>query len=236
MMRIVPFDYRSLSEPQLPPEAPLESSAPEATASEEPLEPAPPPVLTFSAQDVDTAEKIGFEKGMKAGFDEGFRQAKEQFLAEDAALRESVSGLIEVAVKMRKEHDQWMQDQQEALLSLSLAVAKKITGLMMADEAETVVRELIVKALAEIGGDPAVIIEVHPKLVDVFSKRLKELKQEADFQGELEVAANPALGESDTALLWKGGKMERKSSDIWQELQEQFLAIHDHQQRSRSNA
>ena len=91
-------------------------------------------------------------------------------------------------------------------LSLAQAIIPKALERCPLDD----INEALRSALAQLTAEPSIELRICPDLAEFGMDVLSDLARDTGFAGEAKVIADPALGEGDIELRWKGGAMDRR--------------------------
>lgn len=105
--------------------------------------------------DIETMVQAAYDRGVQDGHLNGVR-------AEAERLRDALAVLDDALRDTRQQSDPWTANAQENVCALAVAVARHIVGRELQLDAG-IVRELVVRALAELPLDQPVTIRLHPE-------------------------------------------------------------------------
>ena len=196
---------------------------------DEPSEP-PPPVPTFTEEEVAQQVEAARSDAHTQGHLEGLEQGRQEILgsvektAADAetVIGEKLSALYEQQMAV---HHQLSEDS----VSLAISIARKIIPRYAARHPLIEVEYVLSQCLARLFEAPKVLVHVHPNLVGLLEQNLENIAKAKGFDGALMVLGDDNLSAGDCRVDWGDGSAERKSEAIWAEIDgiiEEAFAAH----------
>jgi flagellar assembly protein FliH len=176
----------------------------------------------FSSQ-LEQAKKLahdeGYAKGLAQGKEDGHAQGLEEGRGELKALEEqSLSALKHIGEELQR-YEALITTNTATLteesISLSLAIAKKVTSDTLQQNAEAIVTTALNRALESLTAMPEIIIYVNPSLINTLQDRLQKLTAEKNLKGSVRLEADEKLETADCRVTWDNGAFERSSKAIW---------------------
>lgn len=145
-------------------------------------------------------------EGHAAGFAEGQRtaivQAEQQIAAAAEALADKVVAMAGTIDEARK------QAVAEAV-GLSLSIARKLAGRMIAAQPTAEIEALIAECLQSLEGVPHLVIRCEPMLADRVRDIATSRISHSGFTGRLVVLGDPEIAIGDARLEWADGGIVR---------------------------
>ena len=184
----------------------------------EPSEP-PPPVPTFTeeemARQVDAARTEAHAQGHAEGVEQGRREILDS-VEKTAADAGAVIGekLIALYRQQTAVHHQLSED----AVSLAIGIAKKIIPRYAERYPLNEVEHVLGQCLSRLFEAPKVLVHVHPDLVELLERNLTGIAKAKGFDGALMVLGDAELTAGDCRVDWGDGSAERKSEAIWAEM------------------
>lgn len=170
-----------------------------------------PPEPTFSEADLASEKSTAFEEGRQAGIAEANAEITSQ----------STSHLQHITAQLAVLHDK-QQLANETHAATLAQVTSEITSKLLPYYALTHGTQEIVSfvrdCLVPILDDSRVIIRLPTESKDHLEEQLRQVADEAGFEGRLLVVANSEMGPADATVEWDGGGAERNWDDIWIEI------------------
>ncbi|MBY0408028.1 MAG: hypothetical protein K2Q01_10075 [Rickettsiales bacterium] len=194
-----------------------------STRPPEPEEPPPPP--TFSEADLKQAERDGFQKGFLEGIKSGHEQAENEQAATNKQLT-ALAGKFEAAVMpMFTHYSSTILKMKESTASFALAIARKVAGSALEENAEKRVAEIATRACEALTGESRVTIAVHESLGDTLENLLKPLAARLPEHTEIVILRDPAMPIADCRIDWKLGRIEYTVEEMWQRVEAAAVGI-----------
>lgn len=185
-----------------------EPIGPEAEIEEEDLVPPPP---TFSEDEVASARAQGFVEGRNEGIAE-MQNSIDQRLA---VLMDDMVGQI----RTLGEAQMRIASRVEAkMLSLALAVTKKVFPSIARAHADTVVENVIRECLPRLRDEPRIVLRIHPVLMDRLRGRIDTVAAKCGFPGDIILLPDDELTETDCKIEWSDGGAEKLADAVWAEI------------------
>ncbi len=204
VLRKFTFDL-SFDEPE-PPSAAAPAPEPEVEAP-----PPPPPPPSYSQAELDQARKRAQAEGRAAGFREA--EATTHRIQADA-LRALAVGLRDVAVAQRTAHEEMLKNAVE----LAIAAVRKLHPELARLHGTEEIGGVIAACLAQIDAEARITVRVAPGSIDEIKAVAQRIAAEAEFEGKLLFAPDPALAPGDCRVEWGGGGADRDQSQIWAQI------------------
>ncbi len=217
--RVSPFRFQSfIGEPD--PEEEMLRARDEARAAMQKAEEPPAPVATFSQEQLDTAEKMGYDKGLQAGYE----RAKAEFKAQQEIEHQELQQLIEkisAHVDVSVEHQYQFLDRLQSLVPpLALSMAKKVAGSALQDNPLLEIEAVVAHCIAELATDKTLTVFVNPVVTPYLEGILAEKYFHATGKSlALHVSSDANLAMHDCRVEWPSGAVERNTEQLWAEIE-----------------
>lgn len=127
-------------------------------------EDAPPPPPTFSEEELKTAERAGYQKGFLEGEKEGHKQAESEQAVVERKLAETVEKFAASVQPLFDDYRKTALAVQEQLPKAALAIARKVAGHALAQNAGAVIGEMAARCYETMMKEPKLTITVHESL------------------------------------------------------------------------
>lgn len=195
--------------------SPQEQAAPAAE-----IAPPPPPPPTFSEQEMALAKQLAFQEGLLAGKKEA-EAARDKEAEEQAATLQSLLGLVANRVTIASEtHLQLVKLQQEILIRITLAIARKVAGDALRREPYASVEALIKECIGLVSGKERLLVAVTPQKYEGLRQSVDSIrKQIPEFAGEIAVEADATLADDDCRVEWNNGQAARSVEALWADVE-----------------
>lgn len=181
----------------------------------------PPPPPTFSETQMEQAKLEAHQRGMQAGRAEAEaarNKAEEEQASATKSLLQVISNRISIA---SEEHTRFLKHQHDLMLSLSLAIARKVAGDALKREPQTSVQVLLKECMGLFAGNERIIVYVPAARYEGLKQAIDTIiPQLKDFQGQLEIQGDDALAENDCRVEWKSGMAEYNAELLWTEIEQ----------------
>jgi len=198
--------------------APIKIFTPSGRVKES-LPPPPPPPPTFSEAELKTAERDGFQKGFIEGMADGKRQAENLQAANEAALLAMLAQFTQSLIPLFDDYRKLALQVREDMPKVAFAVARKVAGSSLAENASAVVNDITVRCCESLITEPKITITVHESLGDALEKRLQEVAARLPAATDIIIQRSPELPLSDCRVEWKNGFMERSVEQLLGQLE-----------------
>lgn len=183
-------------------------------------EPVIPPPPVFSEAQLHAAK----QEAHKQGYGEGYQAAEAKINHENVAREEATKGLLEIianritlAAEAQTSH---RKRQEEAVASLALAIARKLTAKALKREPYSIAESLLTECMDLVVGQSRLIIAMPKGRADGFKQRMGSLTPLLKgFKGDIQVEEDAALEEYDCRVEWNGGHAIHHAQTIWNDIQ-----------------
>ncbi len=184
-----------------------------AAASAAMTEPAPPPEPTFSAAELEAAERRGYEQGLDAGE----RTALSAIEARLAATSENLGFALKDIAREQRGAIAGIESQAAELVLLCVRKLFPLcSSLAGTQEIEGLIRTAFGQALHE----PRIVIRCAADLREALEPRIAESAALAGFEGRLTVIGDPLMEAADVRAEWAAGGMERRTAEFLQAVED----------------
>ena len=180
-------------------------------------EPPPPPI--FNEEQMLASEREGYKKGFIAGEQEGRNQAE----SEQAEINRALAGMNEQfvqAVSPLFEHYRQMVLQfQKDVPNIALAVARKVAGVALQENAEAIISELAMRCCETMVSEPELTIVANEKMGDTLENKLQELALRLPAVTHITIVRDPSMPAADCRIEWNHGSLERVTEQLWRQVE-----------------
>lgn len=181
----------------------------EAEIEEEEIEPPPP---TFSEEELAAARSAGFVEGRQAGISE--MQA-----SIDQRMAALVGEMVTQVQTLGSAHTGAVSEIERKMLTLALAIARKVVPPVARDHAEEAVEDVIRECLPKLRDEPRIVVRVHASVMRPLRKRIDAIQVKSGFPGDVILLEDDELEEADCRVEWSDGGAERTVAEIWGEIE-----------------
>lgn len=220
-MRVEPFSFREFTgEGEVIKNTPARKFTPnnQKEVTEETVE-ILPPAPTFSEDEMKQAEADGYRKGFLEGTKEGHAQAQSEQSAIDAQLAATAQQFVQHIEPLFNDYRKMAVQLQRMLPQAALAIARKVAGSALADNAAEVVEQMAVQCCQTMIGEPKLTVVVHESLVQTLEGKLKDMATRQQNASQITVVGNAAMPMADCRVEWSHGSMERDTDALWQQVE-----------------
>lgn len=219
--RFVAFDAKDAP-------APTPGPVPASTATEIAILPpdlpeqsAPPPVPTFTLEQLEAEKREAFERGIAEGKTLA-EKSQNKLAAEQASATLALLQVIANRIALAGEDQQrFLKNQHQLVLNLSLGIARKVAGDALKREPLHSVEKLIKDCFELFAGNERIAIFVAPQRYEglkLATDTLRPLLK--DFKGELVIEGDETITENDCRIEWKSGAAEFNAERLWNEIEQ----------------
>lgn len=185
-----------------------------------PSPPPPPPPPTFSLEDLQRQVQLAKEQARNQALTEGRAQGKEQaeIAAQQelsAALRATESALKQLLAVQNAE----TQARRDNTTRLVLAIMRKLWPGLVEHQGLSEIEGVIAAFLAELAEEPKLVFRVNERWFDELRGRIADMAMRHGFGGQVNVLADPKLGEMDIKVDWAAGGAEREVGKLWADIE-----------------
>lgn len=204
-------------------EAPLSSGK----QQEAPPPPPEPEVVEpqISEVDLEQARAEGRQEGITQGREEGRAEAFSGIEQTTQTLLLNLTGRF--GELLSEQPRMQLKVAEDALIAASTILRKILPSLEKSaaiKEIEAVVAECLERAQDE----PRLVVRVSEPMLEPVKSRIDALVKAEGFEGKIVFLATDELGDSDVRVEWADGGAERRTEDIWRDIDEilaRFLKV-----------
>ena len=171
-----------------------------------------PPEPTFSRAQLDEARQQGHEQGRAAGAAE----AAAGTAAETARLIAGVAEALPGITAMQDEANGRLMHDGATLVA---AIIRKILPSLVARNGMDEIDALLDRCLRTLIDQPKIVVRVAPRHAEELKTRLAATASASGFGGRFMIETDDGLGPADCRVSWQGGGLERRSEDIWRQVE-----------------
>jgi flagellar assembly protein FliH len=171
-----------------------------------------PPEPTFGRAQLEEARQQGYEEGRAAG-------AAEAAAGAEAEIARLVAGVAEALPAIAAAQDEANGRLMHDGASLVAAIVRKILPSLVARNGLDEIDTLLDRCLRTLIDQPKIIVRVAPGHTEELTTRLGAAASASGFGGRFMIEPDESLGPSDCRVSWQGGGLERRSEDIWRQVE-----------------
>lgn len=164
-------------------------------------------------QERDSAHQSGYDQGFNAGRQE----AQSAIDAQNTSHLENIAQQLDQLHVLHENHTHKTHENVAHILDV---LTKKLLPVHVETHGTDEVVALVAKAMQEMKLEPHLIIHVAPHYVESVQEKIERLKNEMNFAGRLTISPSDSLHSTDCYIEWKGGGLERVTSDIFKNMEE----------------
>lgn len=183
---------------------------------------APAPVIlepTYSEEDVKRAEQEGYRRGFLEGSEDAKKQAASEQAELQSRLEEAMQGASGEMQKLFADYQAQVNAQLAELPRLALAIARKVAGDALSENAGGKVEAMIMETLPRVMGAPSIHVTVHESLAEKMETMLiRHFEGNAD-PGEISVQGDASFAPADLRIDWGAGQAEHREADLWRDIE-----------------
>lgn len=178
--------------------------------------PLPPP--TYNQEQLKAAEAESRQKGFLEGIEEGKKIQDSEQAATDRKLAGVLETLARFTAPLFADYRAAVTAMQQEMPKVALAIARKVAGPALKENAAAVAEETAMKCLGVMMGEPKITITVHSSLTEALKKKIEAMKASQPAMGDITVAGDESLPAEDCRVEWKHGAFQRTTEKLWQDL------------------
>ncbi len=178
----------------------------------------PPPPPVFNEEQLKAAERESYKKGFLEGTDEGRKLQDSEQAASDRKLADALEQVAMLTGRLMEDYRAAFIEMQQDMPKAALAIARKVAGRALAENAPAMIEETATKCIEMMAGQPKIVITVHPTLAETLKKKIEQLASRQPEGSALAVTGDEALPVTDYRIEWKHGAFARNTEKLWQEL------------------
>lgn len=177
----------------------------------EPLVVAEPEVKTYSAEELEKAQRIaeqtGYEKGYKA---------------KDCEVEQEVSRSLEsINIKLLDiitSREQQQIELEKSFMQLNLEVINKLIPGLNQEMAVEILNRFLADNFPNFKNEAKLSFYLHPEVVGKVQEQIAHLAHIHDFEGKISLHKGENLGIADCKVEWENGGVERNSHKILEKI------------------
>ncbi len=180
---------------------------------------ATPPPPTFSEEQLKQAEMEGYKRGFLEGTEEGKRLQTDAQSEIDRQISEALTNVTLSIIPIFEDYKRMATVLREDMPKAALAIARKVAGAALADNAEAAISEIAERCISTMMGEAAITVIAHESLATSLEKRVSEITAKYKLDMPVQVIADASLAVTDCKVQWKQGAFVRDTSKLWQDLE-----------------
>ncbi len=150
---------------------------------------------------------------------QGVEQGRQQALTEIEATTQEVLAVInQSAQALFTQHAQLEDGLRKQAVQLAFSIAAKLSPALIEQQPSTEVEALIEECLTTAQRQPQLVVKVSEALYEAINARIDQLKEQADFSGDILLKIDPSFGTQDCHVGWPDGGTERNYDAIHSEI------------------
>ena len=178
----------------------------EARAKEE-----EPPEPTFTLLQVDEARKQGYDEGVVAGREEAFGSIENSIGQTLERIAEQLPTIINA---QSAANEQIMANAAE----IAVTIMRKLMPTLLERHGAREIDTFLAECVSNLIDQPKIRIRVAADHATTVEKHLEDLVSASGFDGRFLVETDEALQPADCCIDWPGGGIERRSDEIWAQI------------------
>ena len=163
----------------------------------------------FDADELAQARAKGLSEGRTAG-EVAARDAHAQ------AIGTAVSTIADAVGALAADRQAAYARHAREAADLALAICRKLMPALSRTHALAEIESLVRDCLADLEGEPRVVVRVPDALLDPLQNRIEALGE--GFDGRIVLLGDDALAPSDCSVMWADGGAERDLGRLWREV------------------
>lgn len=183
---------------------------------EEPPPPPPPP--TFSEEELKQAEQAAYKRGFADGDKEGQLIAQSELAKLDRKICDALDPIARSIIQLFSEYNQFILTQKAQLPKLALAIARKVAGGALQENALVKIEEMVTESIHHLLGEASVVVSVHASLALKLEERLLQYFAGNQEPGQIFIEGDPDMPIADCRMEWMKGSLIRNTEGLWQEM------------------
>jgi flagellar assembly protein FliH len=179
-------------------------------------------------EDLARAHREGRAEGKAEGYEEGRAAGRAETLADaERAILETAERIAARLDEIATARDEAAAVLERNAVALAAAIARKITGGLMAEIAAERIEAAVRQCLGELCDAPRVVIRLGGAAHEALQQRIIEAASQTGFRGEVVVQPEPALEETDCRIEWADGGADFSIARLWTDIDAMLGAYHD---------
>jgi len=176
------------------------------------------PQKTFSEADLEKAKTESFKEGQDQGMKEALAKADAEKLEIDKKISILLADIQAAVSNVVGAFDQMLAQKTGELLSLVMAICKKIAGDALKEFPQVKIESMVKSCLQMLMNHEKVDIFVNDKILPLLQEKIAGLKEAGGFSGQIHLQADPTLPETDCRVIWQNGEAHHDTEKLWQEV------------------
>ena len=164
----------------------------------------------FDADELARARAEGVDEGRVAG-EAAARDAHAQ------AIGAAVSTIADAVTVLAADREAAYARHAAEAADLALAICRKLVPALARTHALGEIETLVRDCLADLEGEPRVVVRVPDALLDVLQNRVEALGE--GFDGRIVLLGDDGLAPTDCSVMWADGGAERDLGRLWREVE-----------------
>jgi len=161
-----------------------------------------------------------------AGYAEGFAAGEQSVSAKAAKqLTQAAMQLADQVAAMAANIDDARNETLADAVALSVSIARKLAGALMAAQPTAEIEALITECLSSLDGVPHLVIRCSPELADQVREIAQSRIATSGFSGRLVVMGDPDIGLGDGRIEWVDGGLVRDMASLSDQIDTRIAAF-----------
>lgn len=166
---------------------------------------------TYLEKDLQDARTKGYEEG----YAKGYSAAKQDADDINKKTLETIDAIQKQLAKINVEKASHSKKLTEDVTSLSLQIARKISEVSLQQNQLQEIEKTIEKTLGMLFDEPKIIINVSGEVANFVNEKIKSIKEESGFLGDVEVLPDQAMDAGSCNIQWQSGGAVHDKQEIW---------------------
>lgn len=149
------------------------------------------------------AEEMAYNKGLEEA--KNSLEEKQNILLEDIK-----NQLMTIFASLEDKKS----DMEISMLNFAVSMVRKLLPTLEKERAEKEVKNFLAENFANFSSQEALSFSFHPDIISKVADSIGRLAEQNDFEGKISVHKDVSLGLSDCRVEWKSGGVERKTSNV----------------------
>jgi len=169
------------------------------------------PKPTFTQEQLEAAQKDGYEQGVSAG-KKAVLESQQQYT--NMLLSEINDKLLD----LQKTSESVWQNQLAEMNQVALVIARKIMPRYVEANGLDEITAIVGKVIKDMSREPRLVIRIGEAQFDQASEDINKIAQSKAYEGKVVILADDQLGPSDCRIEWADGGVERDVCTLWEEI------------------
>src|SRR5262249_15628871 len=149
---------------------------------------------------------------------DGTKQAETEHSDNDRKLAAMTEKFAKSISPLLTDYRDTITQMQQDMPRVALAIAKKVAGAALNDNAGAVVEDIALRCVETMMADPKLTIPFHTSLVSRLERRVQQLADHLKPPTDIHVIGDEAIPVTDCRVSWKHGALARHTGELWQEI------------------